>query len=46
MEKEAGFGPRESREGTRTIQVQPPEQNSVFFTNLDVDRENHESSED
>lgn len=45
MEKEAGFGPRESREGTRTIQVQTPEQNSVSFVHLDVDRENGGSSE-
>jgi hypothetical protein len=41
MEMEAEFGPRESGEGTRSIQVQTPEQRSVSLTNLDVDRENH-----
>lgn len=41
MEKEAEFGPRESREGTRSILVQMPEQCSASLTNLDIDRENH-----
>lgn len=44
MEKEAEFGPGESREGTGSIEVQTPEQNSVSFSNLDVDREKTQDS--